>query len=87
MMKHEFENLICDEKGDVITNQDYEIIETVYMNYPNIKDKEDIANLYKKFGMTLIKDMHKRALSIRGKEEEIRNLNLKLNCMKEELKI
>ncbi len=70
MQKHEFEELI----GETITDNQYQIIEEVYMWHPSIKNtsgKEEVAELYKSFGMTIFRDMHKRACRIRALEESI----------------
>ena len=57
MMKNEFENLI---HGSV-TDEEYELIETVYMWHPAIRNtsgKEEVAELYKSFGIVIFYDMY-----------------------------
>lgn len=56
MMKHEFEERV----GGEISDQNYEIIETVYTWHPAINEvggKDQIATLYETGGMPLIKSM------------------------------
>lgn len=56
MMKHEFEERV----GCEISDQNYEIIETVYTWHPAINEvvgKDQIATLYETGGMPLIKSM------------------------------
>lgn len=74
MMKTEFEDLI---HGSV-TDEEYELIETVYMWHPAIRTtsgKEEVAELYKSFGLIIFKDMYPRAMKLKEIDEEIRSLN------------
>lgn len=74
MMKTEFEDLI---HGSV-TDEEYELIETVYMWHPAIRTtsgKEEVAELYLSFGMVIFKDMYARAMKLKEIDEEIRSLN------------
>lgn len=74
MMKTEFEDLI---HGSV-TDEEYELIETVYMWHPAIRTtsgKEEVAELYLSFGMVIFKDMYPRAMKLKEIDEEIRSLN------------
>lgn len=74
MMKTEFEDLI----HGVVTDEEYELIETVYMWHPairNISGKEEVAELYKSFGIIIFKDMYPRAMKLKEIDEEIRSLN------------
>ena len=85
MMKNEFENLI---HGSV-TDEEYELIETVYMWHPAIRNtsgKEEVAELYKSFGMVIFKDMYPRAMKLKEIDEEIRSLDRAKNNLVEELK-
>lgn len=68
MMKHEFEKLI----GDEIDQDTYNKVELVYVNYPGIENKQQIADIYK-IGMHLIDDMHMRAAEISKIESELAN--------------
>lgn len=74
MMKNEFENLIHKS----LTDEEYELIETVYMWHPAIRNtsgKEEVAELYKSFGLIIFKDMFRRAMKLKEIDEEIRSLN------------
>ncbi len=74
MMKNEFEDLI---HGSV-TDEEYKLIETVYMWHPAIRNtsgKEEVAELYKSFGLVIFKDMYTRAMKLKEIDEEIRSLN------------
>lgn len=67
MMKSEFENLLDRQ----VTEEQYNRIETVYMYYPGINNKEQIAQLYKIGGNPLINDMMERALKVKELEERM----------------
>lgn len=74
MTKNELENLIHGS----LTDEEYELIETVYMWYPAIRNtsgKEEVAELYKSFGLIIFKDMFRRAMKVKEIDEEIRSLN------------
>lgn len=74
MTKSEFEDLI---HGSV-TDEEYELIETVYMWHPAIRNtsgKEEVAELYKSFGIVIFYDMYPRAMKLKEIDEEIRSLN------------
>lgn len=86
MLKSEFETMADIEE---ISNQDYKIIENVYMYHPAIDDirgKEQIVYLYKEFGMTVIKDMEKRALQYKRTLEQINEHERMIMNIKERLK-
>ena len=56
MMKEEFEKLV----GKKVSNTDYEIIEKVYVWHPSItatNGKKQISDIYKKYGMLVVKAM------------------------------
>lgn len=60
MQKAEFEERI---EGQV-SNEDYKLIEFVYQWHPvirNVSGKDEVAELYKSFGMALFRDMEPRA--------------------------
>ena len=60
MTKQEFEKRI----GAEISQKDYSIVEHVYTWHPSISEvegKEQIAELYKSFGMPIIKNMMEAA--------------------------
>lgn len=81
MMKEEFENLI----GKTISKNEYDIIEFVYMWHPAINDvngKQQMADIYKQYGMSLIRNMKEPAsiMQLILSEEE------KVNRKKENLR-
>lgn len=67
MMKSEFEILIKKE----VSEDEYNQIEMVYMYYPGINNKEEMAQLYVIGGKILMSDMHDRAIKIKRCEEII----------------
>lgn len=72
MMKHEFEKLAG--ISIPLSQSEYDVIETVYMYYPGIhhvKGKEQVAELYKVFGMRIFEDMLKRAETIANIQNKI----------------
>ena len=74
MTKSEFEDLI---HGSV-TDEEYELIETVYMWHPAIRNTsgtEEVAELYKSFGIVIFYDMYPRAKKAKDIEDNIRMLD------------
>lgn len=64
MQKQEFEERI----ERTVTDEQYKVIEEVYMWHPSIRNtsgKDEVAELYKSFGMTIFHDMLPRALVYR----------------------
>lgn len=60
MQKHEFEQRI----ERTISEEEYKVIEFVYQFHPvisNVSGKEEVAELYKSFGMPIFRDMYPRA--------------------------
>lgn len=60
MQKQEFEERI----ERTVTDEQYKVIEEVYMWHPSILNtsgKDEVAELYKSFGMTIFHDMLPRA--------------------------
>lgn len=56
------------------TANEYKLIEYVYTWYPTIsetKGKEQVAQLYATYGMTIFKDMEKRAMETEEAEAEL----------------
>lgn len=56
MQKQEFEERI----ERTVTDEQYKVIEEVYMWHPSIRNtsgKDEVAELYKSFGMTIFHDM------------------------------
>lgn len=61
-----------------VNEKDYKIIEYVYNWHPSISDtkgKDEIAELYSKFGMRIIKDMVNTAEENESFFNEIQNIN------------
>ena len=59
MQKHEFEERI----ESTVSDEDYKLIEFVYQFHPvirNVSGKDEVAELYKSFGMALFRDMEDR---------------------------
>lgn len=86
MMKSEFEDLI---HGSV-TDEEYELIETVYMWHPAIRNtsgKEEVAELYKSFGIVIFYDMYPRARKAKDIEENIRMLDKTRAALVDKLKL
>lgn len=75
MMQNEFEKLT----GLKVSPDTYKKIETVYMWYPGIDNKEQIAELYKQFGPVLINDMYDRATKIDALSSRVGEIQAELN--------
>lgn len=78
MMKVEFERLI----GEEVSQEVYDKVEIVYTNYPGINDKQQIADLYKQFGMVIIADLFPRANEIQSREDKIHKLQIEIADLK-----
>lgn len=78
MIKREFE----DKLGATVSQEEYELIEKVYMYYPGINNKAEIASLFKIGGLILINDMLPRAEKIADLESRMSSLNTELNKLK-----
>lgn len=84
MRKEEFEDLI----GQALSDGDYEIIETVYLYHPAIRDtsgKEELAELYKSFGMTIFYDLIGRAKRHQELENQLHHTQAEVERIKEEM--
>ena len=82
--KHEFEKRI----DDTVTDEEYKVIESVYQWHPVISEvegKEQIATLYKNFGMVIIKDMLPRAEKAREIEGRLRAARIEVERIQDEL--
>ena len=80
MMKHEFETLVESK----VTNEEYEIIETVYMDYPDnvgAAHKQLYATLYKTFGMRIFNDMYPRAKQVQELRVQISKANQEIAAL------
>lgn len=60
MMKEEFEKAT----GQRISQEDYEVVETVYMYYPGFEKKEQVYALWQGQGMVVFTDLYPRAQAI-----------------------
>jgi hypothetical protein len=71
MTKSEFEEMI----GGSVTDEEYQLIEEVYMWHPAIRNasgEEEVAELYKSFGIVIFYDMYPRAKKAKDIEDNIR---------------
>lgn len=66
-----------------VSEEDYELINTVYMYYPGIEEKEQVYTLYKQFGMILFNDLHPRAKRLAELSEKIYRLEREIATLKE----
>lgn len=85
MQKQEFEKLI-EQK---ISDADYAVIEFVYQFHPVVSEtsgKEEVAELYKSFGMAIFRDMEPRAQKAKVLEDKIRSCKMELERFTDELK-
>jgi hypothetical protein len=74
-MKQEFEHMAETEVSD----EAYDMIETVYMNYPGFNKKEQVVEMYKKHGIAIFCDLYPRS-------KKISETELRINSLKKELK-
>ena len=84
MQKREFEERI--ERH--ISDEEYRIIETVYQWHPSIKEvsgKDEVAELYKSFGMAIFHDMFPRAEKNRELESQLRHAQAEVERIKAEI--
>lgn len=84
MQKEEFEDLV----GQALSDMDYEIIETVYLYHPAIRDvsgKEEVAELYKSFGMTIFYDMFQRAKKNQDLADRLFHTQAEVDRIREEM--
>lgn len=85
MTKQEFEQRL----GKTVSERDYAKIEEVYTTHPSISEtegKDQIAYLYKTFGMRIIEDVIPTARKAREIEDEIRKTRARLDHLAEEMK-
>lgn len=69
MEKRKFEQMV----NTSISNENYNIINTVSQFHPVISDNEEVVELYKNFGMLIFFDMFPRAEMCRKVEEQYRH--------------
>ena len=80
MQKQEFEERI----ERTVTDEQYKVIEEVYMWHPSIRNtsgKDEVAELYKSFGMTIFHDMLPRAKKAHELDEFLRNAQREVQRM------
>ena len=85
MQKQEFEERI----ERTVTDEQYKVIEEVYMWHPSIRNtsgKDEVAELYKSFGMTIFHDMLPRAKKAHELDELLRNAQREVQRIQEGLK-
>jgi hypothetical protein len=86
MMKNEFEEMI----GRSVTDEEYQLIEEVYLWHPAIRSasgKEEVAELYKSFGIVIFYDMYPRAKKAKDIEKNIRMLDKTREELVDKLKL
>lgn len=84
MQKQEFEERI----ERTVTDEQYKVIEEVYMWHPSIRNtsgKDEVAELYKSFGMTIFHDMLPRAKKAHELDELLRNAQREVQRIQEEM--
>ena len=82
MQKHEFEERI----ESTVSDEDYKLIEFVYQFHPvirNVSGKDEVAELYKSFGMALFRDMEPRAKKAKEVEEKMTSCSLEIETLTE----
>lgn len=70
MLEHELEEMI----GEKVTDTQYRVMCRVYENYPGIKNKYQLVDLFKIGGWNLIYDMYPRAERLRQLEDQRRKI-------------
>ena len=86
MTREEFNSLIGIETTMGPNDEDWKIIESVYIFHPSISEthgKEQITYFYKTFGMRIIKDMFQTAKKAEAMEKELSELRAKYNKPKD----
>lgn len=86
MTREEFNSLIEPKKTKRPNDEDWKIIEFVYTFHPSISEtcgKAQIADLYKTFGMRIIKDMLQTAKRAKVMEGELSELRAKYDSLKD----
>ena len=71
-----------------VTDEQYKVIEEVYMWHPSIRNtsgKDEVAELYKSFGMTIFHDMLPRAKKAHELDELLRNAQREVQRIQEEI--
>ena len=84
MQKREFAEMI----EHPVSDAEYRVIETVYQWHPSVKEvsgKEEVAELYKSFGMAIFHDMLPRAERARCLEEKLHRAKKEVEQIREEM--
>lgn len=84
MQKHEFESLI----GKQVPEKDYKVIECVYQFHPVVSEvsgKEEVAELYKSFGMRIFYDMLPRAEANCDLEKQLRHAQARVDKIRDQM--
>lgn len=84
MQKREFEEMI----EQPVSDAEYRVIETVYQWHPSVKEvsgKEEVAELYKSFGMAIFYDMLPRAERNCELEKQLRHAQAAVEQIKGEM--
>lgn len=85
MQKREFEEMV----GKTVSDAEYELIEAVYQWHPSVREtsgKEEVAELYKSFGITIFLDMFPRAEKNRALDTKFRYVQTEMERIREEIK-
>lgn len=84
MQKREFEEMI----EQPVSDAEYKVIETVYQWHPSVKEvsgKEEVAELYKSFGMEIFHDMLPRAEKNRELESQFLHARAEMERIRAEM--
>lgn len=84
MQKREFEAMI----EQPVSDAEYKVIETVYQWHPSVKEvsgKEEVAELYKSFGMAIFYDMLPRAEKNHELESKLHHAQKEVERIKAEM--
>lgn len=84
MQKKEFEEMV----GNPVSDADYDVVGTVYQWHPSVSEtsgKEEVAELYKSFGITVFLDMLPRAKKNRELSMEFGRLRAEMKRVQEEI--
>ena len=84
MIKEEFRDLV----GLEVSDEDYAVIEQVYQFHPAVSEvsgKEEVAELYKSFGMSMFYDMLARAERNRELKRQLRQVQEDEERIKQEM--
>lgn len=92
MTREEFEKQLeatgCSPIMQCITDEEYSLIEKVYQFHPSISEtngKVEIAELFSKFGMSVIRDMEPRADVMMRLENELQKNQAAVERVKEQI--